>query len=355
MANRDLLRKLGIEHPIGQAPMGGGFSTPELVAAAANAGALGSLGAPYLTPEQIAKDIARIRALTDRPFNVNLFCGGYASRNEVDPAPMLAEITAIHAAYGLPPPALPPMPVNPFSHQLEVILDLRPAVFSFTFGIPDAAAMHRLKSAGIVVMGTATTVHEGRLLAEAGVDAVVAQGVEAGAHRGTFAGPFEASMVPTLDLVRGLIAAIEVPVIAAGGLMDGRDIASALTAGAISAQLGTAFLTCPEAGTPLAHKQAILAARSDTTVITRAFSGRPARGIRNSFIARFEWREHLIPPFRLQNDLTRPLRAEAAKRADTAQMSLWAGTGLVRAREMPAAELIKTLVGEIAAAENRRR
>jgi nitronate monooxygenase len=216
MAKSGLLKRLGIEHPVILAPMGGGPSTPELVAAVSNAGGLGSLGAPYLTPDQIAEAVRRIRALTDKPFNVNLFAGGYETERNVDPGPMLSLLAEIHEALGLPAPALPAPPPDPFPEQLEAVLEARPPVFSFTFGIPQREAMARLRARGIASLGTATTVEEARMLAEAGVDAIVAQGAEAGAHRGTFAGPFEAAMVPTLDLVRGILDAVPVPVIAAG-------------------------------------------------------------------------------------------------------------------------------------------
>jgi nitronate monooxygenase len=346
-----LSQTLGIEHPIVQGPMGGGPSTPELVAAVSNAGGLGSLGAAYLTPDQIVEAIRRIRGLTNKPFNVNLFAGGYDRRGRVDPAPMLALLADIHATLELPPPALPADPSDPFPEQFEAVLESQPPIFSFTFGIPSGDVMKRLKARGITILGTATTVQEARMLADAGVDAIVLQGEEAGAHRGTFAGPFEAAMVPTLDLVAGTVRAVSVPLIASGGLMDGRDIAAAMGRGASAAQLGTAFLTCPESGAPKAHKQAILAAREDTTVITRAFSGRPARGLRNGFIAALEGKEDAILPFPLQNALTRPMRTAAAKRGATEFLSLWAGRGVTRARIRPAGELVRNLAEEASAAD----
>ena len=211
MTQSDFLRELGITHPIIQAPMAGGPSTPELVAAVSSAGGLGSLGSAYSTPEQITSDIHKVRALTDKPFNVNLFAGGYAPETPVDASAMLALLAEIHEALDLPPPTLPAWPKNPFAEQLQAILEARPAVFSFTLGIPEPHAIARLKAAGIAIFGTATTVQEGRMLQASGVTAIVAQGAEAGSHRGTFAGPFESAMVPTLELVRSLDAALATP------------------------------------------------------------------------------------------------------------------------------------------------
>jgi len=347
MTQSDFLRELGITHPIIQAPMAGGPSTPELVAAVSSAGGLGSLGSAYSTPEQITSDIHKVRALTDKPFNVNLFAGGYAPETPVDASAMLALLAEIHEALDLPPPTLPAWPKNPFAEQLQAILEARPAVFSFTLGIPEPHAIARLKAAGIAIFGTATTVQEGRMLQASGVTAIVAQGAEAGSHRGTFAGPFESAMVPTLELVRSLDAALATPIIASGGLMDGRDIAQALARGACGAQLGTAFLTCPEAGTPEAYRRAILAARADSTVITRAFSGRPARGLLNTFVSKLEGQEKIILPFPLQNALTRPMRTAAAKLGESGYLSLFVGQGVGRARALPAAELMQRLVAEM--------
>jgi nitronate monooxygenase len=227
------------------------------------------------------------------------------------------------------------------------MMEAQPEIFSFTFGIPPAESLCRLREKKISTIGTATTVDEGCALAKAGVDAIVAQGAEAGAHRGTFLAEFESSMVPTLELTRAIRDATPLPVIASGGLMDGADIARALEAGASAVQLGTAFLLCPEAGTPDAHKKAILATYAHTTVITRAFSGRPSRGLRNAFIDKLDGKQDYILPFFLQNALTRPMRAAAAAQGNADFLSLWAGQGFARARALPAAELIKTLVAEM--------
>lgn len=339
------LRELGVEHPIILAPMAGSGGTPELVAAVSNAGALGSWGGAYSTPQQIIDAAKQIRTLTDKPFALNLFAGGYEPDHQIDTAPMLALIARVHANLGLAPPVLPPNPQNPFDDQLAAVIEARPAAFSFTFGVPSADALARLRSAGIRTAGTATTVEEGKKLEAAGVESIVAQGEEAGAHRGSFLAPFEQSMVPMRELTRGLVKAVSIPVIASGGIMDGHDIAQALAEGAVAAQLGTAFLLCPECGASAPYKQALMAARGDPTVITRAFSGRPARGLHNKFIDMAD--DVPIFPFRQQNDLTRPMRNEAGKQGVADFISLWAGCGVARTRQMPAADLIKTLVMEI--------
>ena len=347
VTNSDFAKKLGVKYPIILAPMGGGPGTPELVATVSNSGGLGSLAAAYLKPDQISKDIQRIRKLTDRPFAVNLFAGGYDTSYRGDGRPMLEVLAEIHQALDLPAPSLPDVPPDPFNDQFEVILDARPSVFSFTFGIPASDAMARLKANGVLAIGTATTVDEAVLLEQSGVAAIVAQGAEAGAHRGTFLNSFGASMVPTLELVRTIHDRVSVPVIASGGLMDGRDIAESFSCGASAAQLGTAFLTCPESGTSQSYRNAIVNARVDTTVVTRAFSGRPARGLSNTFITRLEGKENVILPYPIQNILTRPMRNAAAKKGESGFQSLWAGRGVTRSRSMPAGELVQKLVEEM--------
>ena len=258
---------------------------------------------------------------------------------------MLALVTRVHERLGLAPPVLPPNPASPFDDQVAAVIEVRPAMFSFTFGIPSADVMARLRKAGVCTAGTATTVEEGKRLAAAGVDVIVAQGEEAGAHRGSFLVPFEQSMVPMRELTRGLLREVPVPVIASGGIMDGCAIAEMLDAGAVAAQLGTAFLVCDESGAPEAYKKALLAAKEDTTVITRVYSGRPARGLRNTFIDMADGVP--ILPFRQQNDLTRPMRNESGKQGLPDYISLWAGRNVARVRAMLASKLMETLVAEI--------
>ncbi len=346
---RKLASMMGIEHAIILAPMAGGTSTPALVAAVSNAGGLGSLGAGYMTPEDIAKAIAEIHERTDKPFAVNLFAGGYDGTGSSDAAAMLKLIAPWHERLGLPPPSAPAGSLPPFEQQAEVVLRSNVQVFSFTFGIPAAEIMRRMKDRGIKLIGTATTVAEARALEQAGADAIAAQGSEAGAHRGTFIAALEDSLVGTIALVPQIADAVSVPVIASGGIMDGRGIVAAAALGASGVQLGTAFMACPESGAPPAHKAAIRAARDDGTMLTRAFSGRLARGITNGFAAAMRGHEGELLPYPAQNNLTRPMRTAAARQGTADCLSLWAGQAAPLARELPAAELVAQLLRETAA------
>jgi nitronate monooxygenase len=353
-----LTRRLGLAYPIVQAPMAGGGDTPELVAAVSNMGAIGFIGASYMNPEQIAGAAAAIRAHTSRPFGINLFAP-LPPDNTGNPEIMLNRLAPYFAELGLPAPSLPKpsghSDIRSFEGQLAAALESGAACFSFTFGLLSASAVQAIKAKGTFLMGTATTVEEALQLEKSGVDAVVAQGSEAGGHRGTFAGDFSSGMVGSMALVPQVADAVRVPVIASGGIMDGRGIAAAMALGASAVQMCTAFLTCKEAGVPEAYKDAIIAAHEDQTRITRAFSGRPARGIVNRFMKEVEI-DHAadaidaILPFDLQNPLTRPLRAAAAKQGRAEFLNLWAGQGVRMARRQTAAELIARLAREIDAA-----
>jgi len=336
--------------------MAGGGSTPELVAAVSAAGGLGFLAGAYLTPEQILAAGRAVRERTERPFGLNLFAPLPAPA-PADPGPMLSRLARYHAELGLPEPVLPEAPVFRHEEQFAAALECGAAVFSFTFGLLPESEVAALHARGTFVIGTATTVTEAVQLAESGVDAVVVQGSEAGAHRGTFAAPFEASFIGTLALVPQTVDAVEVPVIASGGIMDGRGIAAVLALGASAVQMGTAFLTTEEAGIPEVHKQAIFQAHEHETRVTRAFSGRPARGIVNRFMAEVESSEApgMVLPYPLQNDLTRTLRTAAARQGRPEFLSLWAGQGLRLARRLPAGELVAKLVEETAAVVGRLR
>lgn len=350
-----LMQRLHLRHPIIQAPMAGGATTVELVAAVCEAGALGFIGAAYLTPAQIAEVSGALRARTSRPFGINIFAPLPAPDEPRDPGPALERMAPLHAELGLPPPTVPTLAGDPFSGLLAAALESGASVFSFTFGILPASAIEAIKARGMFLIGTATTVEEARQLEAAGVDAVVAQGSEAGAHRGTFAVDFGAAMVGTMALVPQVADAVRIPVIASGGIMDGRGIAAALALGASATQMGTAFLTCDEAGVPEAHKEAILKAREHETRLTRAFSGRPARGIVNRFMTEVDRGDaaEAILSYPLQNALTRPVRNAAAKQGRAEYLSLWAGQGVRLARRQSAADLIARLADETDAAIRR--
>lgn len=343
-----LTRRLNLTHPIIQAPLAGGGDTPDLVVAVCEAGALGSIGAAYLTPEQIKTVSLSVRARTSKPFGINLFAPLPAPDPPRNLRPALERVAPYYAELGLPPPGTPTVSPDTFEAQLAAALDSGASVFSFTFGIPPANAVEAIKRRGMFLVGTATTVAEAVELERAGIDAAVVQGSEAGGHRGTFGAEFEAAMVGTIALVPQTVDAVTVPVIASGGIMDGRGIAAALALGASAVQMGTAFLACDEAGIPNAYKDAILKARSEETRLTRAFSGRPARGIVNRFMTEVErsGAPEAILPFPLQNALTRPLRNAAARQDRAEFLSLWAGQGARLARRQSAAALIARLATE---------
>ncbi|MSP49731.1 MAG: nitronate monooxygenase [Alphaproteobacteria bacterium] len=346
-----LTQRLGLAHPIIQAPMAGGGDTPALVAAVAEAGGLGVVGAAYLSPPQIAETVTAVRGKTGRPFGINLFSPLPAPVPPKDFAPAIARLAPYYAELGLPLPTAPGPAAYTFDDQLAAVLDSGAAFFSFAFALAPAAAIAAAKARGMMVAGTATTVEEAVVLERAGVDAVVVQGSEAGGHRGSFAQPFEAAMIGTMALVPQVVDAVGVPVVASGGIMDGRGIAAALALGASAVQMGTAFLTCEEAGIPEAYKQAILGAREHETRITRAFSGRPARGIVNRLMT--EVADAEVPGFPLQNTLTRPLRTAAGKAGRAEFLSLWAGQGVRLARRQTAASLVHRLVAETRSAIDR--
>lgn len=330
--------------------MAGGATTPELVAAVSNAGGLGSLAGVSLSPERLREEIGRIRALTPRPFNVNLFVLKPVRVIPKELQMALRYLEPIRAELGLPLASVPSKFSEDFAAQLEVLVEEKPPVVSFHFDLVSAGTVKRLHQAGCQVIGTATNVAEATAWERAGADYLCAQGAEAGGHRGTFIGPCEHSMTGTLALVPQVVDAVSIPVLAAGGIMDGRGIAAALLLGASAVQLGTAFLTCLESGINPAYKQALLQAQTDTTVVTRTFSGRPARGLRNAFIERMQPYEALLPPYPIQNALTIEIRQAAARAGRVEFMSLWAGQAVGLCRSLPAAELVETLMQETKAA-----
>lgn len=338
---------LRIEHPLLGAPMAGGPSTPALAAEISRAGGLGFLGCAYAPPEQILEWSREVRARTDRPFGLNLFAD-VPDGPPVDPGPMLELLGPIHAELGLPPPEPPGRPTPSLDAQIEAVAQSGAAAFSMTFGLPSAAQLERLARAGLVRMGTANTVEEARRIEAAGLEVVIAQGSEAGGHRATFVGSFERGLVGTIALVPQVVDAVRVPVVAAGGIMDGRGWVAAEALGAAGVQLGTAFLAADECGAVPAYKEAVLSATDDGTAVTRAFSGRAARGLVNRFLAAAEERGESILPYPLQNALTRPMRTAASRAGRAELLSLWAGQGAPLARRGPAAEIVRWLLADAA-------
>ncbi|HSK42457.1 MAG TPA: nitronate monooxygenase [Candidatus Binatia bacterium] len=283
----DFCRKYGLSIPVVLAPMGGGPSTPELVAAVSNAGGLGSLAAAYSNGARIEQDIAAIRKLTTKPFAVNVF-SPQAQLPLNDGVKTVADfLRPYHERLGLKAPELPQKPIEDFDEQVDAVAKAAPSIVSFTFGLLPPKVTEGLKKQGTYLMGTATTVEEAKQLERAGVDAVIAQGSEAGAHRGTFAVPAEEALIGTVALVPQVADAVRVPVIASGGIMDGRGLVAALALGASAVQMGTAFLACKEAGTNTTYREALKRERESSTTLTRAFSGRMARGLSNEFIQRW--------------------------------------------------------------------
>jgi len=345
-----LMERLGLALPLIQAPMGGGFTPPAFVAAVSEAGALGSLGAPYLQPEAIVEAAAEIRKRTSRPFGVNLFTFDMPVASDAEIGRTIDLLAPYCEELGIDPPEFEDSPHPDIDAQIEAVLEIRPAVFSFTLGMPSPEVLTEMRRRDIFTIGTATTLKEALTLEAAGVDAICAQGSEAGGHRGTFLGPWQEGLIGLAPLVSILKARLKTPVIAAGGLMTGAHCAAVLKLGAEAAQLGTAFMTCLEAGTPAPHRAAILSEAAERTAITLAFSGAPARGMVNRYMIEMGRRADALAPFPITNALTRDLRGAAAKANRPELMSLWAGQGAPLARVMPAAALIEALKAEMEAA-----
>lgn len=331
---------LGIRYPIVQAPMAGS-TTPELVAAVSEAGGLGSFGAARTPPDELRATIRRIRELTDLPFNVNLFVWPPFDA-DADPAGVLAGLAPLYEDMGVAAPAEVQAPFDPstlLERQLAVVTEERVPVFSFTFGIPPLDAV---RQAGAVIVGTATSPAEAAALDRAGVDLVVAQGSEAGGHRGTFLHGFDEGLIGSLALVPAVVDAVRVPVLAAGGVMDGRGVTAALALGAEGVQVGTAFLSSGESALTDVERRVL--AEADSTVVTDRFTGRPARGVRNRLADRLADIEPL--PFPLQAVATGPVTRAALEQGRGDLAVVLAGQGAPRGRALGAAELVETLVRE---------
>ena len=323
-----LTAKLGIDYPIIQGPLGG-LSSQKLTAAVSNFGGLGSFGAHGLTPEAIKEAIAEIRSLTSKPFAMNLWVSmeddGARTSDENAFNRSLAALTGHLAALGAPRPTFKPYLPDRFEDQVRVLLDAKVPAFSFIFGIPPREVLEECRAKSIVTIGTATTPDEGATLEEAGVDAIVASGFEAGGHRGSFLRAAEDSLTGTLSVVPQIADKVKVPVIAAGGIADARGVVAALALGAEGVQMGTVFLACKESGASLLHRQALRGKKAGHTALTKGFTGRLARGIHNRLLQELNQEETAVLPYPLQRSLVRNLAipAEASGRSDL--LPLWAG------------------------------
>lgn len=339
-----LQQQLGISIPLIQAPMAG-VQGSALAVAVSNAGGLGSLPCAMLAPEAMRKELAAIRSQTDRPYNVNFFCHTPPQPDAAREAAWRQRLDPVFREFGLDPDSVPAGPGRlPFDAEAaEALAEFRPPVVSFHFGLPAPELLARVRSWGAKVLASATTVEEARWLEQRGVDVVIAQGLEAGGHRGMFLTEDIHSQIGTLALVRQVVQAVRVPVVAAGGIADAEGVAAAMAMGAAGVQVGTAYLLCPEATTTALHRQALQSERARVTALTNVFTGRLARGIVNRAIRELGPVSAEVPAFPLAAPRMGALRARA-EAAGTGEFSpLWSGQNASGCKAIPAAELTREL------------
>lgn len=343
-----LVARLGIRYPIIQAPMAG-VSTPKLAAEVSEAGGLGSLGLGAATLEQAAQQIQETRKLTSKPFNVNVFCHQRATADPAREAAWLSHLAEDFRKFGAEPPAsLREIYSTAVGNDamLAMLLELKPAVVSFHFGLPDQGWVDALRNAEIVTMACATDPDEAEQVERAGIDILVAQGAEAGGHRGAF-DPAKDELIGTFALVRMLARRSRLPIVAAGGIMDGESLAAALRIGASGVQMGTAFILCPESSASVAYRNDLKSNRARHTSITSAISGRPARGIVNRLHALGAQKNAPpAPDYPIAYDAGKALHQAATKQGNNEYAAHWAGQAAPLARELPAAELVRNIVDE---------
>lgn len=322
----ELAKRFGFDHPIVQGPFGGGLSTPTLASGVSNLGGLGSYGIEHLAPDDILKLAADIRARTSKPFNLNLWVSvadpGGESLSEEGFERLWPLFEPFYRELGVEKPERPQSFHQPYEDQFEAMLEAAPPIFSFVFGIPTADQLARCRKKSILTVGTATTIAEAVALDEAGVDAIVATGFEAGGHRVSFLASSEDSLMGTFSLTQIVAPRVKVPVIAAGGIVDARGVKAALMLGAQGVQVGTAFLACDESGASPEHRAALLSDRSMHTVLTRTYSGRLARGIRNRLSDEMPKN---ITPYPIQVWFLNKLKAAARAQKRTDLVSVWCG------------------------------
>lgn len=344
----NLQQLLGTALPIIQAPMAG-VQGSALAAAVSNAGGLGSLPCAMLDTNAMRGELEALRELTDKPFNVNFFCHEPPRPADERQAAWRSALAPFYEEYGIDPASVPAGPGRaPFSHDAADALEpFNPAVVSFHFGLPAPELLDRVKGWGAKVLCSATTVEEARWLAARGVDAVIAQGLDAGGHRGMFLSDDLTTQVGTFALVRRIVGAIDLPVVAAGGIADATGAAAAMALGAAGVQVGTAYLLCPETKTSAVHRAALKSDGAGHTAITNVFTGRPARSIVNRIIREVGPISDATPPFPLAVGGVAPLRAAAEKQGSGDFSALWSGQNAGGCREMPAGQLTEELAADL--------
>jgi nitronate monooxygenase len=342
-----ILKAIDVSFPIIQAPMAG-VAGEQLAAAVSNAGGLGSLGAGYMSASQLSETINKIRNLTTKAFAINLFIPPTLKNIDNEKIHnMQNRLKKYRDFFNLDMSNDFLKDVHQlFLEQVEVLIHEKIPVFSFTFGIPNPEIIQRFKMNGTYIMGTATTVAEALCLQEAHCDLIAAQGIEAGGHRGSFLHSFESSQVGTLALVPQIVDAVNLPVFAAGGIMDGRGIVASLALGATGVQMGTAFLTCQDSGVNEFYKKMILASTEESTQITKVYSGKPVRGITNKFMQEMQDYENELLDYPVQHYLTQGIRKLAAEQCNSDYMSMWAGQGTRLNRTLTVNHLMQSLIKE---------
>jgi nitronate monooxygenase len=339
---------LGIELPIIQAPMAGSQGSA-LAVAVSNAGALGSMPCAMLSLDAVRNELAAIKAQTNKPFNVNFFCHVPPTPNADREAAWRAALAPYYKEYGIDADTIPVGPGRmPFSSEAADVLDeFRPAVVSFHFGLPSAELLARVRTWGSKILSTATTLKEAQWLEAHGVDAIIAQGLEAGGHRGMFLSENLNSQIGTFALLPQMVRAVKLPVIAAGGIADAKGVAAAMALGAAGVQIGTAYLLCPEATTSPVHRAALKSEAARHTALTNLFTGRPARGIANRIMKELGPISTAPPAFPLAAAAIAPLRAQAEGRGSGDFSPLWSGQNASGCKEIPAAELTLQLAADL--------
>lgn len=336
----------GIDLPIVQAPMAG-VQGSAMAVAVSNAGGLGSLPCAMLTPEVLRSELQALTAQTTRPWNLNFFCHTPPVPDAAREARWRAALAPFHAEFGIDPASIPEGGGRaPFSDAIaDLIEPFRPPVVSFHFGLPSAALLARVKGWGTKVLSSATTVEEARWLEAHGVDAVIAQGLEAGGHRGIFLGDDLSTQIGTFALLPQVVQAVKLPVIAAGGIADAQGVDAAMALGAAGAQVGTSYLLCPETTTTALHRAALQSPRAEHTVLTNLITGRPARGMRNRLLDALGPLSDAPPAFPLATAALAPLKAAAEKLGRDDFSTLWSGQNASGCRAIPAAEMTRRLAG----------